>query len=273
MSGNDDIRTWFGFRKQPFSSDLKPDQLFLRPCLDEIADRIRFAVQNGMYFAVIGEVGAGKSTAMRYALNRLSPKQYQVLSVVGGNWTFVELLRQCMAEVGIFTRTNQQSGMLRSIYAAYDSMRESGKQPVIFIDEAHLFQQEVYNLIHLLSQQGLAGGRTIPIVMCGQEMLFEKLTSPLCKPLQSRILDGFNLHGMTQEETSQYIHHHLVNLGGGKDGMFESSALVAIHQTSAGIPRRINEICLLSLREAMVHEQRSVTIDSVRMSTRNWWER
>lgn len=63
---NTDIRTFYGFRQMPFSPELKPEQMYLLSSMVEISEKIQFAIQNGMYFVVIGDVGAGKSTSLRY---------------------------------------------------------------------------------------------------------------------------------------------------------------------------------------------------------------
>lgn len=223
-------------------------------------------------FAIIGDVGAGKSTALRYALSQLPDKQFAVLPVIGGNWSFVELLRQCMAGLGVFTRTTQQSTMLRSIHESFGAIRENGRIPVVCIDEASLFQQNAYNQLHLLSQQSLTDGYVVPVVMCGQESLFEHLRNPFCRPLMNRILDGFNLRGMSQDETSRYIVHHVSTISGGSGDLFDEKAMIAVHQGAAGIPRRINELCLLAMNDAMLRQQRTVSMENVRTASRAWWE-
>jgi general secretion pathway protein A len=273
MDRQTDLRVWFGLKRQPFAPIPKPEDLFLRPCMEKIREDIEFAVGNSLFYTVIGDVGAGKSTVMRYSLASLPEKRYTVLPLIGGNWSFVELLRQCMACMGIFTRTTQQSTMLRSIYEGYAAIRDDGKTPVIFIDEANLFQQDVFNQLHLLSQQELRDGRVTPIVMCGQDSLFDRLRSPFSKPLLSRILNGHNLCGMEQDETSHYVAHHIQNLAGGGDDIFGETSLIAIHQSAGGIPRRINELCLLSMRAAMEAGQHSVSAENVRQANKAWWEK
>ena len=55
--GRVDMRIWFGFRRLPFSQEVKADEMFLRPCMEEVCDRVAFAAQQGLMFAVIGDVG------------------------------------------------------------------------------------------------------------------------------------------------------------------------------------------------------------------------
>ena len=267
-----DLRNYFGLKAIPFSSDLKPNQLFLRPCMEEISSKMAFAIQNGMYFTLIGEVGAGKSTAIRYSLSKLSAKAYAPIPMIGGAWSFTELLRQCMQSIGISTRTSQQSRMLKEIKDCFASIRESGRTPLLVIDECQLFNNDVFSQLHILSQGDLSG-RSIPVVLCGQELLFEKLSSPMNKPLYSRVLDGYNLSGLSMEECSRYIKHLVCNIAGGKDDLFEEQAMIAIYQASAGIPRNVNEICLKAMAATMAANQGTVTLDMVRIALKKWWER
>ena len=133
--GRVDMRIWFGFRRLPFSQEVKADEMFLRPCMEEVCDRVAFAAQQGLMFAVIGDVGAGKSTALRYTFSRLPKKQYSVLQMTGGSWSFTELLRSCSNSMNVYTRTSQQTMMLKQIADGYASIRESGATPLLFIDD------------------------------------------------------------------------------------------------------------------------------------------
>jgi type II secretory pathway predicted ATPase ExeA len=269
---NTDIRTFYGFKQIPFSAEIQPKQMYLLASMVEISNRIQFAIQHSMYFTIIGDVGAGKSTSLRYALHQLPAKSYQVIDLVGGQWSFVEVLRQCMAALGIFTRTNQPSSMLRQIHEALDLIYNEGKRPVLFIDEGHLFTSDVFAQLHLISQQSLAKANVIPIVLCGQDGLFEKLRNPQARPLMSRILDGYNLHSLSQEECFGYIEHHIREIGGTDTPIFDKPALIAISQVSAGIPRNINSVCLLALQYGMDQKMQTVSAEVIRKVTRNWWE-
>lgn len=269
---NTDIRTFYGFRQIPFSPELKPGQMYLLSSMVEISRRIQFAIQNSMYFTLIGDVGAGKSTSLRYALSQLPSKSYQAIDLVGGQWSFVEVLRQLMASLGIFTRTNQPSTMLRQIHESLDLIYNDGKRPVLFLDECHLFTGDFYAQLHLISQQNLAKANVIPIVMCGQEGLFEKLRNPQARPLMSRILDGYNLRSLSQEECFGYIEHHLKTIGGRNSEIFDKPALIAVSQVSAGIPRNINSVCLLALQHGMEQGMQAISAEVIRKVTRNWWE-
>lgn len=271
---NDDLRIWFRLTGMPFAVNVSPCDLYLRDCMTEVSDKIRFAIDSGLFFMLIGDVGSGKTSTLSYAISKLNGKRYEPVRVIAGAWSFTELLRQCMASLGIFTRTSQQSTMLKQISEAYASIREAGKTPVMFIDEASLLLPEVFQQIHLLSNQAMtSAGKTTPLVLCGQEALFEKANNVFCKPFMSRILDGYQLRGLSMQECKDYINHQIYDICKGPQDLFDDNAKIAVFQATGGIPRRINEMCLKAMKIAMDGERRQVSPEQVRLAARNWWEK
>ncbi|HKL60311.1 MAG TPA: AAA family ATPase [Sphaerochaeta sp.] len=267
-----DIRNYYGFKSYPFAADVRVEDMYKLKSMMEISEGIEFAMQQSMYFAIIGDVGSGKTTALRYSMSRFPSKKYAVINVVGGDYSFVELMRHTMACLGIFTRTTQQTVMLRSIYEGLGALREDGKTPILCLDEAHLLKIDVYSQLHLLSQQSHQQPKVLPMVICGQEGLFEKLNNYQARPIMSRILNGYNLKSLSQEECIGYIQHQLSTIGGGDPDLFEQTALIAVTQASGGLPRRVNAVCLKALKSAMDCGRRTVTAEDIRLASKDWWQ-
>ena len=57
-----DLRHVFGFSREPFTQDLKVEELYPIPGLKPLAERFQYAVRLGLVMVVTGEVGTGKST-------------------------------------------------------------------------------------------------------------------------------------------------------------------------------------------------------------------
>lgn len=272
MENGPDIRNYYGFKSYPFAADVKVQDMYRLASMLEISDGIEFAVQQSMYFAIIGDVGSGKTTALRYSLSKFPPKKYAVINIVGGDYSFIELMRHTMACLGIFTRTTQQTMMLRSIYEGLGALRDDGKTPILCLDEAHLLKIDVYSQLHLLSQQSHQQPKVLPMVICGQEGLFEKLNNYQARPIMSRVISGYNVKSLTQEECICYIQHQLSVIAGGEADLFEQTALIAATQASGGLPRRVNAICLKALKNAMDCNRKSVTADDIRLASKDWWQ-
>jgi general secretion pathway protein A len=65
------FRAFFGLRREPFAADLQIEEILQTPALLAVADRFRYTIGLGAIALVTGEVGSGKSTALRWAASRL----------------------------------------------------------------------------------------------------------------------------------------------------------------------------------------------------------
>ncbi len=68
-----------GLQRAPFSKSIAPQDLFTRPSHDEAVARVRFCVQERLLGVIVGEVGAGKTVALRAAVSQLDPTSNQVI--------------------------------------------------------------------------------------------------------------------------------------------------------------------------------------------------
>jgi type II secretory pathway predicted ATPase ExeA len=69
----------FGLARTPFSKTIPTDQLFIRPGLEQAVARIRFCLQENGIGCLVGDIGVGKTVAVRAALDSLDPTRYQRL--------------------------------------------------------------------------------------------------------------------------------------------------------------------------------------------------
>ena len=76
---NDHYRTFFGFAKEPFATDIGHTEILKTPELEDVNVRFEYVTRLGAVGIITGEVGSGKSTAVRYALNALHPAEYRFL--------------------------------------------------------------------------------------------------------------------------------------------------------------------------------------------------
>ena len=56
-----------------------------------------YALKLGAVSVVTGDVGSGKSTALRYAASKLHPSQYKVVCSVGSTGSMMDIMRQLCA--------------------------------------------------------------------------------------------------------------------------------------------------------------------------------
>lgn len=107
--------TFFGFTKEPFQADLKLDEILQTPELMGVKERFDYAIGIGAMALVTGEIGSGKSTALRYAVGQLHPSEYATFYVTAASGSILELYRQILGELGMDSSGTSRTRMTQQI--------------------------------------------------------------------------------------------------------------------------------------------------------------
>lgn len=84
-------KVFFGFKKEPFSQDIRVADMMKSSSLVGVKERFLYAVNLGAIAVITGDVGSGKSSALRFASATLHPSEYRVLYVTATSGTIIEL--------------------------------------------------------------------------------------------------------------------------------------------------------------------------------------
>lgn len=263
---SDAYRTFFGFRREPFSSDLALSDILRTPALQAVAERFDYAVRLGAMALVTGEVGSGKSTALRWAVSRLHPSEYRILWVTATSGSILEIYRQLLAEIDIETASPSRAVLVRKIRRQVIELVHNKKQrPVIVIDEASLLRLEVFAELHTITQYEADSKPWLPMILAGQKNLADSLLYRNSLPLASRIVARSHLEAVNREGMEAYLLHHLTVVGV-KRNLFAEAALTAIHQGSGGLFRRANHLARGALIAAASQKENMVSPEHVRLA-------
>ena len=259
-------KNFFGFKKQPFAQDIKIQDLYPLPGLEALVERFMFAVQLCAVMVITGDVGSGKSTSLRYACSKLHPSEYKVLSVLANTGTVLEMNRQILLSLAQETNTNSITKVVKTIRSLVLEIATRKERPLLIIDEAHLLRLEVFAQLHVLAQFEFDSKPVLPIVLCGQNNLIDKLLYHTSRPLSSRVVGKSHLESLNLKDMTGYLHHHL-EIAGIKERVFSEDAVVAIHQGSGGLLRRANALARGGLTCAASENCLQVTAEHVRIAS------
>lgn len=257
---------YFGFIKEPFASDIRVEDLYQTPHLNAAMERILYAVHLGAVSVVTGEVGSGKSTALRYASSKLHPSQYKVIPVIASTGSMVEMLRQICIGLDMAHTIMSLSKLMKMIRDVVLETTHRKQVPVLIIDEANLMRFEVFAELHTLCQFDMDSKPLLPLILAGQNNLLDKLMYHTSRPLASRVIGRSHLEGLAQKDMAGYLKHHL-EIAGIKEQLFSDEAILAIHQGSGGLLRRANFLAKGALIAAAAEKCRVVAAEHVRMAT------
>jgi type II secretory pathway predicted ATPase ExeA len=259
-------KSFFGFAKEPFGQDLRTEDFHQSPQLIAAAERFQFAVQTGAVCVITGEVGSGKSSALRYGSGRLHPSQYRVIPVIASTGSVNELLKQICFGLGVESKSLSISTLMKTIRALILEIAARKQTPVLLLDEANLLRLEVFAQLHTLAQFELDSKPVMPMILAGQNALLDKLRYHTSRPLASRVVARSHLDGLKQKDTSAYLKHHL-ELAGLGEQLFSEEAVTAIHQSAGGLLRKMNILARGSLIAATREQCRIVSAEHVRLAS------
>jgi len=172
---DESYRAFFGLQKEPFSANLKLGDILKTDELTAVKTRFDYALRLGGSALVTGEIGSGKSTALRYASGQLHPSEYKAFCVTASSGSILELYRQIMAVLGI-RGSSSRAVMTGLIRKEITELVEAKKMKVVLIiDEASLLRLEVFAELHTICQFRQDSKPWLPIILAGQSNLIDKL--------------------------------------------------------------------------------------------------
>lgn len=257
-------RAFFGFAREPFTANIELDGILQTPELLAVNQRVEYVIRIGGIGLLTGEVGAGKSTTLRWVAGRLHPSRYKVLWVTATAGSILEVYRQLLAELDIKTASSSRAVLTRQIRSQIENLVVIKKQqPLLIIDEASLLRLDVFTELHTLTQFQGDSKPWLPIILAGQNNLADNLLYRTAIPLASRIIARSHLEAVNRQGMEEYLLHHL-NVAGLKNNPFQEQAITAVHQGSGGLFRKANHLARGALIAAAGDKSQSVTADHVR---------
>lgn len=259
-------RQFFALTNEPFAADVARTDILVTPAVAAVQDRIHYAMRLGAMALVTGEIGSGKSTALRYCIGGLHPSEYRVLSVTASSGSILEIYRQILAELGHDEAGTSRARMTHTIRReVFELVQGKKMKTVLVIDEASLLRLEVFAELHTLAQFEHDSKPYLPIVLAGQANLIDHLRYRTGLALASRVVARSHLKGIDQKTMEDYLRHHLA-LSGVERMLFDDAAVTAIHQGSGGLFRKANHLARGALVAAAHHKAPLVSAEHVRIA-------
>jgi type II secretory pathway predicted ATPase ExeA len=164
MSGG--YRQYFALQKEPFIANITRKEVLVTAALKGVEDRIHYALRLGGVAVLTGEIGSGKSTALRYVIGGLHPSEYRIIYVTASTGSILELYRQILGELGVSICGCSRALMTQRIKQEIVELVQGKKmKTALVIDEASLLRLEVYAELHTLTQFEQDSKPFLPVVI------------------------------------------------------------------------------------------------------------
>jgi len=240
------LRSHWGFTRTPFSKDLAPSMLHRHPGHAEAVARIAWCVEEAAIGVITGEVGAGKTVAVRAALSELDESRHTVIYLgnpaVGARGLYWAIVHRLGGE----PRFLKAALIPQATEAMAAEVAERGRRVVLVVDESHLLAADQLEELRLLTNADMDSTSPFALVLVGQPTLRQRLRLGAFAALDQRVALRYAVPPMSRADTGEYLAHH-IRLAGRSDTLFSDDAVARIHKASRGLPRAVNNLAVQAL--------------------------
>jgi type II secretory pathway predicted ATPase ExeA len=207
----------------------------------------------------VGDIGAGKTLALRVLLDELSGDKYKVAFLTNPTLTFTQIMREIIGQlenrrIDTKWKDHLQEEFNQLLYRSADE----GKRVVVFIDEANVLRASSLEGLRLLTNIQDNNRNLVTFVLAGQKELARKLERSSRENLYQRIGVYCKVTGLdSQAMVAGYIAHRLGQAGCTQE-VFTEPSIRAIWRYSRGVPRMVNRICKLCLKAGETNQLQTI---------------
>ena len=234
---------FYGLKELPFALTPDPRFIYFTPSHTEVMANLHYGIESGKGLVVVtGEVGTGKTTILRWMMQRLD-RTVMVAYIFNPRFSVTEFY-QHVASLLEVQKWETKPELLAELGKALESRHSRGLRTVLIIDEAQGLSPAVLEEIRLLSNFESDTAKQLQIVLTGQPELREVLNDPDLRQLKQRVALRCVIKPLpTVEDTDRYITSRLLVAGAERTDIFSTAAIDYIYRCTEGIPRNINNIC------------------------------
>ena len=252
--------------RAPFDHDRRPESFFSACLHGEAVVKLKYLNEHGKGAAsLFGASGTGKTHVLEM-IRQQTALHRPVVHLVYPQLSPLELVASISHDLGVQTSESNATipGMdvlLRAFEMRLRELTEAGREPVIFLDDAHLIEdRRVFQTLHQLMNFQQPGRSNFALILSGQPELMGTLQA--MDQFTDRIAFHCLLQSLTENETCEYIRYRL-KAAGRTEPIFDRAAMKAIFELSAGVPRRINRLCDFALLVGYANQTQRISADHI----------
>lgn len=239
---------YYNFTAKPFRLTPDPKFLYKSKGHARALAYLQYGLHSGEGFVIVtGDVGTGKTTLMRTLMESIKRERIAAAQITTTQLDSQELLRLIVSSFNIRPQNLPQNvpkaQLLYDIEAFLLARAKEKKRVLLIVDEAQNLPVESLEELRMLSNIQYGDSAILQSFLLGQREFQDTLRSGSLEQFRQRVLTSYHLGALSQEETTEYIHHRLGMVGWKGDPAITEMAYQRIFEQTQGVPRKINTFC------------------------------
>jgi type II secretory pathway predicted ATPase ExeA len=235
---------YFDLKRRPFPNTPNPSDYFPAGGHESAFKLLNGFLSDGDGIALlVGSSGVGKTLLGHRLLDVLKPTQQPIFLTNNHAASVAALYQAILYDLSLpYQGLSEQELRLKVTDFLMERFSE-GERTVVLLDEAQHLCDEQMEELRLLTNLESRRQKAIQVVLLAQPKLATMLERPEHEAMSQRVGVVARLYPFSSDEILDYVHAQLERAGGSADAVFTAGALVELCERSAGVVRRINQLC------------------------------
>jgi type II secretory pathway predicted ATPase ExeA len=205
----------YNLKWDPFAQELPSEALWASKKTNHFMWRLDHHISRGGFALITGDLGSGKSVAMRIIAEHFGHMRDVSVGVIDRPQSKVTDFYREMGEIfNVNLSPHNRWGGFKTLRDRWKSHVETTlMRPILLIDEAQEAKPETLCELRLLQSADFDSTSYLTVVLCGDQRLLDLLRHPALLPLESRIRIRLNVGHPTREELLELLDHVLQKAG------------------------------------------------------------
>jgi len=254
-----DYRQRFGLTDHVFPQNAHKESFFETPSYQKLKQRFGLLAREPGLGLLVGEVGVGKTSAIRNLCTELPRPDYHVVYLCDTAVSPLAVYRQLALEFGV-TPSHRRAQLWQDLKTAMLHMvDDKATQPVMVIDEAHHLSEPFLLDLAGFVNFAMDSRCLLTLWLVGHPALRATMKLKRHAALSSRLAARVIYEPMNDRKVFLDFLAHGLQAVGAKSNIFSDSAAELLFRVSRGVPRDAARL----IREALMlaHEQQKAFVD------------
>lgn len=208
--------------------------------------------------AVFGQAGVGK-TLLAQLLQQQYQETHRTIALLDGSIAdSVDLLQYLVDSFEQEATGRDETALRLQLRKCLRHDSDPPRQILLIIDNAQRLTAKAFEAVQSVTDIMIDDRPRIQSILLGTQKLEDMLIGSCSESLSQRIATRCYLHALNEAETKAYIHQTITRFNADPSETITDAAISALHHSTGGTPRLINQLMTESIDLAAETEQSQI---------------